>query len=269
LSVIYNGDSLEARVAAYRHEAAHNEAIYAEFTRLTDTLPFLKEHRDFVEKNQWGFGDRAFHYMWLLILKQVSRPGAAVRALEIGVYKGQVVSLWALIGRHLGLDVDITGISPFAGNVSPVSKLRRKVRTLLDAKYRAAVRAGNLYAADDYLARVNEIFSRFQLDRGRSRMIRGYSTDPQIIRSLVDESFDVLYIDGDHSYEGVVSDIRHYGPLVRESGFLVVDDAGLGLPGNFPYKGREGPSRACAMLPALGFTNVLNVGHDRIYRRDI
>jgi hypothetical protein len=40
-----SGDCLAAHIDAYRSIAAHNESVYAEFTRLTDTVPFLKRHR--------------------------------------------------------------------------------------------------------------------------------------------------------------------------------------------------------------------------------
>ena len=48
---------------------------------------------------------------------------------------------------------------------------------------------------------------------------------------------------------------------------LVADDAGCELPGTVFWKGHESVSRAARELPALGFTNVLNVGHNRVYQR--
>src|SRR5262249_7533872 len=153
----------------------------------------------------------------------------------------------------------------FEGNVPMMRRPVKALKYLFDRHYRSEQKAGNLFLKDDYLARVQEIFSRFNLAEKSCRLIRGYSNNPGIIASLAGERFDVIFIDGDHSYEGVRSDIRHYAPLVRESGYLVMDDASCYLPGRFAYKGREGPSKACDGLPALGFTNVLNVGHDRVY----
>lgn len=260
-------DSLADRIGAYGNSAEHNDAVHAEFTRLTDQVPFLKKHRDFVEQNDWGFGDRAFHYMWMLILLDAARNSAPVRALEIGVYKGQVISLWALIGREMRFDIAITGISPFRGNTRPTSPVIRRLRGWFDPRFKDELRAGNLYVEDDYLARVAQIFSTFELPIERCRLIRGLSSDPEVVAPLQEERFDVIYIDGDHSFEGVRSDIRLYAPLVREQGYLVMDDASFFLPGTLEYKGRESVSKACEEIPVLGFTNVLNIGHDRIYRK--
>lgn len=35
---------------------------------------------------------------------------------------------------------------------------------------------------------------------------------------------DVLYIDGDHSYEGAAFDINTYGPMVKKGGLILVHD---------------------------------------------
>ena len=69
-------DSLAAHVSRYRNTAEHNDRLHADFTRLTDTVPSLKAHRDWVEKRQWGFGDRAVHYLWRL-----ARPALAERII--------------------------------------------------------------------------------------------------------------------------------------------------------------------------------------------
>jgi cephalosporin hydroxylase len=45
------------------------------------------------------------------------------------------------------------------------------------------------------------------------------------IRELVHgEAFDFLFIDGDHSYEGVAADFRDYAPLVRAGGLIAFHD---------------------------------------------
>ena len=41
---------------------------------------------------------------------------------------------------------------------------------------------------------------------------------------LPEEEYDVVFIDGDHSYEGCRSDVQRFAPLVREGGCLILDD---------------------------------------------
>jgi predicted O-methyltransferase YrrM len=44
------------------------------------------------------------------------------------------------------------------------------------------------------------------------------------VRSLVHQSIDLLFIDGDHSYEGVRLDYELYSPLVRTGGAIAFHD---------------------------------------------
>jgi predicted O-methyltransferase YrrM len=37
--------------------------------------------------------------------------------------------------------------------------------------------------------------------------------------------FDIVHIDGDHSYEACTNDLSHFGPLVSETGVVIVHDA--------------------------------------------
>ena len=42
--------------------------------------------------------------------------------------------------------------------------------------------------------------------------------------ALAGRPLDVLFIDGDHSYDGVASDFAAYGPLVRQGGLIGFHD---------------------------------------------
>lgn len=46
---------------------------------------------------------------------------------------------------------------------------------------------------------------------------------------------DLLYVDGDHSYEAVVSDMARHAPLVRDGGLVVLDDYHEGWPGKMRW----------------------------------
>lgn len=43
------------------------------------------------------------------------------------------------------------------------------------------------------------------------------------LKSLIDE-IDILFIDGDHSYQGVINDFLLYEPLVKSGGYIIFDD---------------------------------------------
>jgi hypothetical protein len=260
-------DSLNTRIGTYKNTFEHNSDLHKNFTVLTDSIPLLRKHRDFIEQNNWGFGDRAFHYLWWLLLVDARQLFNPLRALEIGVYKGQVISLWSLICKELKCDVSITAISPFEGNTKVFSRIERKLRLAFDTSYREAAKAGNLYVKSDYVADVRRVFSLFALDEGELRLIKGCSNESAVSAQVQGERFSIVYIDGDHSFSGVRSDIDTYAPLVEGGGYLVMDDASFFLPGTGFFKGVEGVSRACEEIPTYGFVNVLNVGHNRVYRK--
>lgn len=65
---------------------------------------------------------------------------------------------------------------------------------------------------------------------GRSVMIRGKSED--VAHLIPDNHLGLLYIDGDHSYEGVLKDITNYFPKVVNGGVIAFHDynnAGYGV----------------------------------------
>jgi cephalosporin hydroxylase len=61
--------------------------------------------------------------------------------------------------------------------------------------------------------------------------IIGNSRDQAVI-DQIEGQFDVLIIDGDHSYEGVTADIGNYLPFLRDRGFLVLHDTATWIWGS-------------------------------------
>ena len=120
----------------------------------------------------------------------------------------------------------------------------------------------------DYREDVSRIFEEFGLQNGNVNLIKGYSQDEHVRRKVVGRSFDVVYIDGGHRFEEVTADLEFYALLVRHGGYLVLDDASCSLPGTAFWKGHESVSRAVENWGMPGFANVLNVGHNRVYRRN-
>ena len=65
-------------------------------------------------------------------------------------------------------------------------------------------------------------------------LIRGDSHDSKTLRKvksiLGNDTLDFLFIDGDHSYEGVKRDFEMYSPLVRRGGIIAFHDIVPGPP---------------------------------------
>jgi predicted O-methyltransferase YrrM len=67
---------------------------------------------------------------------------------------------------------------------------------------------------------------KFNIHNNKFEYIQGNSQ--QIVtldklKSLIDE-IDVLFIDGDHSAQGVKNDFSMYSPMVKQGGYVVFDD---------------------------------------------
>jgi predicted O-methyltransferase YrrM len=72
------------------------------------------------------------------------------------------------------------------------------------------------------------IYYSFVRDHQRLHLIHGDShsarTHSRIARKLGPAKLDFLFIDGDHSYEGVKCDFEMYSPLVRPGGVIAFHD---------------------------------------------
>jgi len=76
------------------------------------------------------------------------------------------------------------------------------------------------------------LYRRFALPAQRLHLFRGDSHAADVVeavkRVLDDRSVDVLFLDGDHSYEGVKRDHSVYGSLVRKGGIIAFHDIQAG-----------------------------------------
>lgn len=61
-------------------------------------------------------------------------------------------------------------------------------------------------------------------DCPRWAFILGNSSHRDTISKVANQRFDVLYVDGDHSYAGAMSDLHAYSQLVRPGGLVLVHD---------------------------------------------
>lgn len=63
----------------------------------------------------------------------------------------------------------------------------------------------------------------------RFKLHYGFSIDA--IGDFQPDTMDSVFIDGDHTYEGCLSDIKLWGPIVKNGGIIVFDDYGHYYPG--------------------------------------
>jgi len=71
-------------------------------------------------------------------------------------------------------------------------------------------------------------FRKFATRQQEVRCIRGDSSDigvrEKVKKWLGKSKIDVLFIDGDHSYQGVKADFENYSPMVRKGGLIIFHD---------------------------------------------
>lgn len=68
----------------------------------------------------------------------------------------------------------------------------------------------------------NYVCNKFAMYSGRAKLLRGFSDDK--LKEFKDQSIDLLFIDGNHTYEYVLKDLRQGWSKVRSGGCLCGDD---------------------------------------------
>lgn len=202
----------------------------------------VRDHRQYFKQEQRGFGEDAFHAMWFLLLSEFKPK----RLLEIGVYRGQVISLWALINHYLNYSSEIHGISPFSSLGDSVSDYIKNL---------------------DYMADVRNSFEFFRLPQ--PILIKSLSTDNRAIEHIKSYLWDLIYIDGSHDFETVLADYKLCRKNLSHNGILVLDDASFGTdyhPPSFSFAGHPGPSRVAREYADKEMRFLGCVGHNNIYQ---
>jgi cephalosporin hydroxylase len=129
------------------------------------------------------------------LIGEVRRVRPAV-VVEIGTHRGGTLVCWAVVappGAHL---VSIDMMTPGEGLGARAEDLAR-VRGVLRPSQRLTAITGDSHAP---------------------------GTFAQLREALAGTPIDVLWIDGDHSYEGATKDLVMYGPLVRPGGLIAFHD---------------------------------------------
>ena len=221
---------------SWRDEPDYHKQIHESFIENVNADEELKKHRDFVEQNAFGFGERSFWWLWKLLCKELPEDASM---LEIGVFRGATLSVWKLLkpkGR-------IFGVTPMDSS---------------DGHWES-----------DYKADIARMHDEFNLPQ--PRIFHGRSDNPKLMSAVTTFLYDCVYIDGDHSYEGALHDLVTYAPLVRKGSYLIIDDAccDMKMPWGF-FQGIETVTNATLDYMKDNSANwdfVTNVVHLRVYRR--
>ena len=205
---------------------------------------WLREHRKYFTKERRGFGEDAFHAMWYFIFKEF-RPA---KVLEIGVYRGQTISLFTLLSKHFNItSSNIHGISPFTPAGDEVS-----------------VYAASINYYDDVLLN----FKYFNLPD--ANLHKGFSTDDAMKEIISNIQWDLIYIDGNHDYEVAKQDFELSAHHLKKGGLIILDDASFNTdfkPPVYATSGHAGPSKVAAEIDAAQFEEILSVGHNRVFKK--
>lgn len=231
--------NLETLKSEWQDTSQYHKYIHELFCQLVDKDQELKEHRDWVENAIWGFGERSFWWMWMVLVAELSDSPTMI---EIGVFRGATLSLWKMLkpGAH------VFGITP------------------LDT-------SGGMWESD-YAADVKQIHDKFKLEQ--PFIYKGRSDNAEIINTVSNFKYDTVYVDGDHTYNGALFDLNTYAPLVKVGGYLVIDDAACRTSQPFGYF--QGIKEVCDALAdwektemAKNFEFQFNVVHIMVYKRII
>jgi hypothetical protein len=212
-----------------------NQKIADEFTQKTNSIPELKQLRDYVEAHAFGFGERAFYWMWKLIVDEMPQ---SFTFLEIGVFRGQTLALIKLLAKLSGKKVKVYGITPLDST---------------DGHWES-----------NYKQDIIDLHKLFKLPL--PNIIKGLSTDEKIIEQVCDKKFDLVYIDGGHSFDVAYSDLLNYGKIADK--YLVIDDCAndLDMPFGF-FQGIQSVTDAVnKYIPNTDLKFQFNVIHNKVFK---
>jgi predicted O-methyltransferase YrrM len=238
----------------FKRELSFEEILHSNFSRndlyryfqksfRAWTPDWIRSHRSYFANNKRGFGEDAFHAAWYLII----RTFKPVRMLEVGVYRGQTISLWALISSNMNHRFEILGITPMNSSGDDVSN----------------------YITLDYKEDIKNNFKHFGL--GPVDLLQAFSTDLLAKKTISSGDWDLVYIDGSHDYEVVKSDFAAATEGLKSGGILVLDDSSLLTDFNVStreaFRGHPGPSRVFSEINPEQYEFLFGVGHNNFLRK--
>ena len=199
------------------------------------------EHRKYFNSNGRGFGEDPFHAMWYYLFEKYEPKNV----LEIGVFRGQTISLFTMLSRYFEYECNVVGISPLEAVNDSVSVFPTDVNYEQDIK--------NNYK---------------HFDLGEPNLIRASSIERKAREFIKSKKWDLIYIDGNHDLPYVISDYMNCVDALTEDGLMVIDDSSLyrGLNIHGAFKGHVAPSQILDNIAAKELDLILTVGHNNVLK---
>jgi len=140
------------------------------------------------------------------------------KVLEIGTFFGGTALLWAkMVEKYNGkvfcvdLQFDWNIVSPYTNRVDFIKHANGNSRDL------------NLKNFD--VLRYNQVYKGTQWEKYITELEgNSYDLDFKTKVKTIVGKVDILFIDGDHSYQGVKDDFYSYSDLVKPNGYIVLHD---------------------------------------------
>ena len=171
------------------------------------TIGYMAHRVCVLEAQMQGRLATSIEDMLLRIFSALSVRGSSLNILEIGTLFGVGAGiLYDAVAPHFD-DVHVTLLDPLDGYY---------VSDRLDILTGQPVTEQTLWRNLDTAG----------LPREKVTLIKHLSSEAEALDIARKREYDVLVIDGDHSYDGVKVDFELYGPLVRKGGVIVFDDYG-------------------------------------------
>jgi hypothetical protein len=140
---------------------------------------------------------------------------------KLSITREEFVSLWPQ-----GLSVAEVGV--FKGVYSKVLESSNPARLTLIDVWRH-IESNTVYGKHDacnltdrgHIRIWKKVLEMFK-DNKKVEVVRGFSTEHA--KTVKDKEYDVVYIDGDHSFEGCLSDLEAWKNKISDTGFMYGHD---------------------------------------------
>lgn len=236
---------LENIIKDYQNTKECHAQIHRNFLDAYHRRDYLVNHKGYSDHKIYG--EETFHFLWELLVQEMP---VEFNFLEIGVFKGQVISLIGLLMKKFQKRGNIVGASTFDGSGDIYSNYSK------DIDYETITKETWNY--------FNPMSSEIKL-----HLIKGSSIDNTTFYQVAKLSpYDMVYIDGCHNYDVVVADIKHYAYMTKIGGFIIMDDASTDRnTDNWPGHPDVGKAVNMKMDANDSFEFLFAIGHIKVFRR--